>query len=269
MNFTNRVLDLLGVSRQGGILLFVALAFTAVGQAACAQVEVNGPTALITTYRARSGERARFRAIMQTDGVAQMEKWKREGVFASYRALFTTYAADSVPDMFLIITFSHFTDLAKWQSIEESFPGGLPAGAQALASADTSGTADIVKQDSRGPSTPQSQFFVLQYDVLVDMPKYTSYVLGYAIPQFEEWEKAGVLSSYAVYENQNPAGAPWSSFILLEYKDLTSLAAREVVKDKARADLATSNVTWKKWSDDKTAMRKEKAAIPARALNVR
>jgi hypothetical protein len=108
---------------------------------------------------------------------------------------------------------------------------------------------------------------VLQYDVLVDMPKYTSYVQGYATPQFDEWEKAGVLSSYASYVNQNPAGAPWSSFILLEYKDLKSLAAREVVKAKARADLAASNPTWKKWSDDKTAMRKEKAAISVRALN--
>jgi hypothetical protein len=92
-------------------------------------------------------------------------------------------------------------------------------------------------------------------------------VLGYAVPQFDAWEKAGALSSYASYVNQNPAGAPWSSFILLEYKDLKSLAAREVIKNQARADLAASNPAWKKWSDDKTAMRTEKAAIPVRALN--
>ena len=46
--------------------------------------------------------------------------------------------------------------------------------------------------------------------------------------------------------NQNPAGAPWSSFIVLEYKDLQALAAREVIKDKARAELAVSNAEWKK-----------------------
>jgi hypothetical protein len=68
--------------------------------------------------------------------------------------------------------------------------------------------------------------------------------------------------------NQNPAGAPWSSFIVLEYKDLSSLASREIIKNKARAELAVSNPVWKKWSDDKTAVRKEKAAIPMRALNV-
>ena len=239
----------------------------ATAHTALAQAEVNGPTALIATYRALPGQRAKFRDIMRTQGVAQFEKWRQAGVFASYQALFTTYAADSVPDMFLLIRFNHFTDLARWQRIEEDFPGGLPADAQQIASANTSATADVVKESITHVTTRESQFFVLEYDVLVDMPKYASYVLGYAVPQFDEWEKAGVLSSYASFVNQNPAGAPWSSFILLEYKDLPSLAAREVVKNKARADLAASNPVWKKWSDDKTAMRTEKAAIPVRMLN--
>jgi hypothetical protein len=92
-------------------------------------------------------------------------------------------------------------------------------------------------------------------------------VLGYAVPQFDAWEKTGALSSYASYVNQNPAGAPWSSFIVLEYKNLKSLAAREVIKNQSRADLAATNPAWKKWSDDKTAMRTEKTAIPVRLLN--
>ena len=249
------------------LTLLIATACLATAPTAFAQADVNGPTALITTYRALPGQRAKFRDIMRTEGVAQFEKWRQAGVFASYQALFTTYAGDSVPDMFLVVRFNHFTDLARWQRIEEDYPGGLPANAQPIATANTSATADIVKESSAHLTTRESQFFVLEYDVLVDMPKYTSYVLGYAVPQFDEWEKAGVLSSYASYVNQNPAGAPWSSFILLEYKDLPSLAAREVVKTKARADLAASNPVWKKWSDDKTAMRTEKAAIPVRALN--
>ena len=245
----------------------VAAVCLAVAPNALAQAEVNGPTALIATYRALPGQRVKFRDVMRTEGVAQFEKWRRSGVFASYQLLFTTYAADNVPDMYLVVRFNHFTDLARWQRIEDDFPGGLPADVQQIASPETSATADIVKENSAHLTTRESQFFVLEYDVLVDMPRYTSYVLGYAVPQFDEWEKAGVLSSYASYVNQNPAGAPWSSFILLEYKDLLSLAAREVVKTKARADLAASNPVWKKWSDDKTAMRTEKAAIPVRQLN--
>ena len=233
-----------------------------------AQAENNGPTALITSYRAKPEARAKFRAIMQTEGVALLEKWKKAGVFASYQALFTTYAASDQPDMFLVVRFQHFTDLAGWQKVEETYPGGLPASAQLIAAADTSGTADVIKDSSVAATTRDSQFFVLQYDVLVDTPKYTSYVLGYATPQFDNWEKVGGLSSYAAYVNQNPAGAPWGSFIVLEYKDLKSLAAREIVKTDTRKELATSNAAWKKWSDDKTAVRKEKAAIPVRVLNM-
>lgn len=232
-----------------------------------AQEQVDNPTALIITYHARPGARATLRRVMQSDGVAQLEKWKADGVFAAYYLLFTTYAADTVPDMFLILRFKRFTDLSRWQKIEETYPGGLTEKAQAIAAADTSATADIVGEGSAVPTTKDSQYFVLEYDVTVDMPKYVSYVQGYVAPQFEGWMKAGVLASYSCYVNQNPAGAPWSSLILLEYKDLRSLAAREVVKNKTRAELAVTNATWKKWSDDKSAIRKEKAAIPALSLH--
>lgn len=249
------------------LLLVFGLALAGTSSRALAQEQIDGPTALIVTYRAKPGARAGFRRIMQSEGVAQFEMWKRDGIFASYNALFTTYAADSVPDMFLILRFNHFTDLGRWQKIEETYPGGLIEKAQIIATVDTSGTADIVKEESDAPTTKDSQFFILEYNVTADMPKYVSYVQGYVAPQFEAWTKAGVLSSFACYANQNPAGAPWSSFIVLEYKDLKSLAAREVIKNKSRAELAASNPTWKKWSEDKSAIRQEKAAIPALSLN--
>jgi hypothetical protein len=252
---------------KASLTLVVAVICMAGSSSVVAQADADGPTALITTYHARPGQRVKFRTLMQTDGVAQFERWKKRGILASYQMLFTTYAADSQPDMFLIVRFNHFSDLAKWQKIEETFPGGIPAAAQPIASADTSGTADLVNEAGAAPTTRDSQFFVLEYDVLVDMPLYTSYLLGYATPQFDAWEKAGVLSSYACYLNQNPAGAPWSSLIVLEYKDLPALARRELIKSQVRTDLAASNAAWKKWRDDKTAMRKEKAAIPVRALN--
>jgi hypothetical protein len=254
------------VKLQRVLGVFAAALTLACASGSVAQSQADGPAALITTYRARPEARARFRQIMSTQGVAQLERWKRQGVFASYQALFATYAADRMPDMYLVLRFRHFTDLAAWQKIEETMPGGLPADAQAIASPASSETADIVSESSVAQSTNDSQFFVLEYEVTTEMPKYVNYVRGYAVPQFEEWEKAGVLSSYASYVNQNPAGAPWSSFILLEYKDLKSLAQREVVKDRARAHLAATNPTWKTWSEDKSSIRKEQAAIPVRAL---
>ena len=257
---------MMNIKRNLALALVVATTLPGVAQISFAQSEVDGPTALIVSYRARPGQRAQFRDVMASEGIAQLDRWKKDGVFASYNALFTTYAADSSPDMFLVLRFNHFTDLARWQKIEQTYPGGLPERAQQLGAADVSATADIVKEDHATASTSDSQFFVLEYDVLADMPKYTSYVQGYVVPQFDAWMKSGVLVSYAAFANQNPAGAPWSSFILLEYKDLHALAAREMVKNTARAHLAASDPVWKKWSDDKTAIRKEKAAIPTLSL---
>jgi len=248
-------------------VLIFGLALSGAFHPVQAQEQVDGPTALIITYHARPGARATLRKIMQGDGVAQLEKWKNEGMVATYTLLFTAYAGDSSPDMFLILRFKHFTDLGGWQKIEETYPGGLTEKARAVAVVDASATADIVKEATGAPSPKDSQFLVLEYDVTAEMPKYVSYVQGYVAPQFEGWVKAGVLASYACYVNQNPAGAPWASFIVLEYKDLKSLAAREVVKNKTREELAASDPVWKKWSDDKSAMRKEKAAIPALSLH--
>ncbi len=229
-----------------------------------AQAEPNGPTALIFSYRAHPGMRAQFRAAMAGDGIAQFETWKRAGIFSSYQALFTAYADNSAPDLFVILRFDHFTDLGRWQQVERTNPGGLTPKAQTLADVDTSGTADIVqRRTSAAAGGKDAQYFVLQYDVLVEMPKYVSYVKGYVAPQFEKWIDSGALVSYDCYVNQNPAGAPWSSFIVLEYKDLKALASREIIKDEARASLSQSDPVWKKWSNDKTAIRKEKSAIPA------
>lgn len=256
----------MNIKRNLALALVVASTLPGAARTSFAQSEVDGPTALIVSYRARPGLRAQFRSVMASEGVAQLDRWQKDGIFAGYNALFTTYAADTSPDMFLVLRFNHFTDLGRWQKIEQIYPGGLPEKAQSLGAADVSATADIVKEDHTTASTSDSQFFVLEYDVLADMPKYTSYVQGYVVPQFDAWMKSGVLVSYAAFVNQNPAGAPWSSFILLEYKDLHALAAREMVKNKARTQLAASDHVWKKWSDDKTAIRKEKAAIPTLSL---
>ncbi len=232
-------------------------------QGAAAHPGADGSTAIIISYKATAGRRIEFRRIMQTQGLPQFDRWKKAGVFTSYRALFSAYAAGDTPDLFLVARFAHFDDLARWQKIEETYPGGLVPAAQAIASAEISAIADVVGEDSAAGTSKASQFLVLEYDVTAPMPRYTSYVAGYVIPQFEGWMKAGILSSFSCYTNQNPAGAAWSSFIVLEYKDLASLAARDVVKDRVRAELAATDPAWKRWSDDKTEIRKEKLTLPA------
>lgn len=228
----------------------------------------DAPTALIITYRAKPGERLHFLSVMRSEGIVQFEKWKKDQIYAGYQLLTPAYAAAgaNTPDLYAILHFSHFTDLARWQKIERTLPGGLPASAQTIAWADASGSADLIKEASAGPATEDSQFFVLTYNVLIPSPAYRKYALGYATPQFDEWMKSGVLNSYSVYINQNPAGAPWNSFILLEYKSIEALGRRELIKDQARDQLAATNPEWKRWSEDKTRIRNEQSAVPVLPL---
>ncbi len=252
--------------------LTAALIFSFLSVALCcvpradAQQDADGPVALVFTYKAMLGKRAAFRELMATQGIAQFERWKAADDFDSYQALFSAYAASDNPDLFVVLRFRHFSDLGRWQAIEHRYPGGLIEAAQSLASVETSATADIVSESSIHAPTTSSQYVILEYDVTAPMPKYVSYVQGYVAPQFEGWMKSGILSTYACFTNQNPAGAAWSGFIVLQYKDLASLAARETVKDKTRAMLATTDPVWKRWSEDKSNIRKEKLTVPAVAL---
>lgn len=231
---------------------------------ASAQLEPNGPTAIIISYRAKPEARARFRALVESNEVAQLDEWKNERVFASYQILFSSYAASTKPDMFLILNFEKFSDMGRWQQIEKSKPGGLSSEELALAAPETVTVSDIVNPQSAAQEGHQnSQYLILEYDVLVDPEKYVKYLKGYAFPQFEAWMKAGILASYSAYLNQNPPGAPWGSCIVLEYKDLSSMAKRDVVKNQSRASLAATNPAWKAYSEDKTSVRNEKEIIPA------
>lgn len=252
--------------------LTFALVISCLGVGLCnasqadAQQSADGPMAMALTYKAIPGKRISFRELMATQGIAQFEQWKAAGAFESYQALFSAYAASDSPDLFVVLRFRHFSDLGRWQTIEQRYPGGLIEAAQPLAFVETSATVDIVSEGSVQAPKVSSQYVVLEYDVTAPMPKYVSYVQGYVAPQFEGWMKAGILSSYACFANQNPAGAAWTGLIVLQYKDLAALGAREVVKDKTRAMLATTDPVWKRWSEDKSDLRREKLTVTAVAL---
>lgn len=249
--------------------VILLLANCACGRALMAQANgPSAPTTLILMYRAKPGERMDFLTKMRTEGEAQFAQWKKEGVCTGYHLLAPAYAGAGAhtPDLYAIVEFAHFTDLARWQKIERSLPGGLPQDVQNIAWAETSGTADVVKEVRGSASTKDSQYFILTYQVMIPIPAYEKYALSYAVPQFDGWIKAGVLNSYEIFANQNPAGAPWSSVILLEYKDMNALGRRETVKDAVRKTLAASNLEWKKWSEDKSTIRKELAGVPVLEL---
>jgi hypothetical protein len=134
------------------------------------------------------------------------------------------------------------------------------AAPQSSTLADEIGHGEVAKRDAS-----KAVYLLLRYEVLVDPSHYLKYVNGYVAPQFKGWLREGALTGYWIYTPQNPGG-PWSAFMVLEYADNLALGNREVVKNKIRSELAASDATWKAFSDDKTAVRKELEAAVGRAI---
>jgi len=231
----------------------------------CARADAaDGPVSLVITYRARPETRVAFRGWLAHAGGTQFARWKQEAVFADYQILFSSFAATSSVDAIVILDFAHFTDSARWRTIEQRLPGGLTAEALALASPESSSLADPISHGA----TPRRDgakgiYLIAAYEVLTDIPKYRQYVAGYTVPQMRGWLDAGALSAFALYLNQAPVGRPWDALLVLEYRDLAALGQRDELKAKVRERLAASDPVWQGWSKDKTAIRREFSIVVA------
>ena len=222
-----------------------------------AQTQGAGACGLIISYKAAPQDRPALRAFMEQKGVAQFERWRHEGVFARYQILLSTFANQDLNDLTVILQFDHFADVAKWSQVEREAAGGLATPEHFPAVPVQTDLVDLYRSGAAASRDPAKAIcLVIPYTVPGSLDEYRRYVDGYVIPQMEGWIRHGVISAYAVYINQNGAGAKWDALIIQEYNGYDGLAQREILKDQVRGELA-SNPTWKQWSQNKTHIRTE------------
>jgi hypothetical protein len=246
-----------------GHLALCLLVTSALAVAAAAQTVGNrsdageGETHLVLTYKAPIEKRIAFRQYIEGSGVTQFERWKNKGIFTSYKILFATQVNEQLPDMWLIIDFAKFSDIAKWHAIQRDYPGGLAPEGIALGAPKTDTYSDLVWQGGVA-KTDQSKslYMIIPYISLVASQKYEDFVNKYVVPQLTGWVESGLMPSYAIYLNQNPTNAPWHSLLLLEYDGIRGIALRDSLKEKIRGRLA-NDPGYKQYSEIKTTIRKE------------
>ncbi len=194
---------------------------------------------------------------MEGSGVRQFEEWRNKGVFASYKILFATQVNEHLPDLWVILGFAKFSDIAKWQVIERDYPGGLAQEGIALGAPKTDTYANLVWQGGT-PKADQSKslYMIIPYISLMAAEKYEDFVNKYVVPQLTGWAESGLMPSYAIYLNQNPTNAPWHSLLLLEYDGIRGIALRDSLKGTIRAKLA-NDPGYKQYSEIKTTIGKE------------
>lgn len=244
---------------RGWASLFCAgLAGALLAAAAPSPAQDDGarPATLIIAYKAAPKDRAAFRNWWRAAGVGRFARWRQQGVFTDSRILFSSYAGAEY-DALAIIDFRHFTDLRRWRNIEAASPGGLTSTALRYGAPAYTGLGDALAHGAAAQAATPA-YLVTFYDVSADPAAYRAYVSGYVEPQMAGWMQAGALARYDMYVNENTAGAPWQSMLVLDYNGLEGLARRESVKTEVRRALA-ANPDWKRLSDNKAEVRKEKA----------
>ncbi len=209
------------------------------------------------TVRWKAG-RLGLQSSFDDNRVAQFEQWRKAGVVANYLILFSHFANAQLEDMWVILDFAKFSDVAQWLAIERHSPGGLSPEALALATPKTCVYTD--KGWAGGTPNPEpgkSVYMMIPYQTLVPADEYADFVSRYVEPQLKFWVKSGIMHTYAVHIEQNPTNTPWDSLLVFEYDGLRGIALRDVVKQQVRDSKLKDDPGYKHFSPIKRTIRKE------------
>jgi phosphate transport system substrate-binding protein len=188
-----------------------------------------------------------------SDLPARLAEWRQTGVLSHVLVLESARTKEAAFDSLAVLEFPDEETLARWQ---ETGYRSLGAGLVAT-------RADaVIRGESSPRDSSKARFLVALYDVAVAPERYREYVQGYVAPQLEGWRAERVLTSYGLFAARDRRGAPWHSALVMEYRDDRALARRDEVKEAVRRKLASTNASWKSWSDAKAEVRTEKSLTP-------
>jgi len=248
---------------RGLVALLLALV-AALPAHAAGDPRQQSPTGLIISYSVAPQDRSAFLAALAHDETAKLETLRSQGTIAHYRLLWSRYADNVNWDAMLILDLDTKAGIAGWAKVEATSPGGLtPTAVKFVKRIDTA-PMDIMRS-KRDASPAKPVYLVVPYDYLISVNEYVKYVDGYVVPQMEGWIGEHALQGYDFLLSRYPAGRPWSSMLLLDYRGDEGLGMRDAVVARVRAGLA-SNATWKAFSDNKQQIRDERAPIVADML---
>lgn len=231
-----------------------------------AEVSVDVRPSLVVAYHVSPANRPAFRHELETSGLRQLERWKSEGILHSYRILFSHYADSDNWDAMALLAFPSEAGAERWKSIERTTPAGLPSKALALVKAIHTTPVTLARSTSAMDATTNSVFMVIPYITMVSVGDYLKYADGYMNPQFDGMIEESVMSHYDLFLSTFPTGRPWSSLVILEYKDQESLSLRGSAEAKVRGRLKDVP-EWKAFSDIKKSIREEKQIVLAEQLS--
>lgn len=242
-------------------LLLLSMAMPGAAQIP-ANVRDTGTTNLLLLYRCKPENRPAFRDYLRRVLVPRLQAMEKTGALAEERILFSRYVDTENWDALIFLRFPTPEAASAWSNIEAETPAGLDTEGLRLVTAISTYPLDQMQAGSASSEAAHPVFLVIPYDYMVSPDEYIAYLHDYVKPQTDGWIEAGVLERYDMYIGRDASGRPWSSVLLLEYKDDKAFGRRAGVISEVRAKLR-NNPDWKAISDRKQSVRVEHAAIIA------
>lgn len=227
-----------------------------------ANVREAGTTSLLLLYRCKPENRPAFRSYLQRTELPRLRAMQKAGSLAEERILFSRYVDTENWDALIFLQFSSPQAASAWSAIETTTPAGLDAEGLRLVASVSTYPLDLMQTGKAATPASHPVYLVLPYDYTVSPDEYIAYLRDYVQPQAAGWIDEEALESYHMYIGRDASGRPWSSVLLLEYKDDQAFGRRAAVINDVRARLR-NNPTWKAISDRKQSVRVERASIIA------
>jgi len=254
------------IRRHFAVVALMASALCGVAKAQGGDPRDDGPLGLVTTVQVAPANRAQLRRLMLESGIPQLERLKREGRVDGYRVLFSRYADSEGFDLLVQLSFARYADVERWRGVEVRHPAGLPDAALRLVKSMATVPVDRMRDGEAKEPAKQPTYLVIPYDYFVSTNDYLKYLDGYVVPQLSGWVDEGIVSSYGLYFGRYAAGRPWSSMLMIEYRDDAALGRRDTVVKRVRARL-NEIPQWRAIAENKEKIRVERAPVMADLLN--
>jgi hypothetical protein len=218
---------------------------------------------LIIQYHCAPAFRPQLRQAITGSRFETFERARTNGILSGYRVLFNRYADTDHWDMLALLSFRKYDEVVRWRAVEERVLGALPAeGIAQGITAIESYPADLVREKAPAAAPDHPVYLAIPSRISAPAEYFLHFLDGWERPQLDAWAEEGILAGYSFYMQRYPAGRPWDSLAVLEYKDDLSLGACEKTAAKVRKALQ-SDQAWQRWDADTGNTRVEQAAVIA------
>ena len=245
----------------------------ATGTTALAAVDPGAPPptdTLVILYHCAPAERPLLRREALQTLAPRFARWKQQGLIRGYRLLFSSYVQAGSWDMLAVVRLGSFGGIARWRTIERTYPGGLDRKMLRIATPRDEYIMDTIgaRQTSSGQRHP-GVFLVIPYTFSpTSYDEYVTYARQYVLPETDGWMQRGNITGYGLYVNHFYPDSPVQALLVIEYKDVDALAHRSKVVAATREALG-HDPAWLSWSRKKSKghMRDEGRSVIAEQLS--